>query len=91
LLQDEDALANALPDDYRANENFRFHQTLLCVLLIEKCRWVLADLGVSSINLMWLNVVFYCFSIGYENESKNDLNAYRVVNEYDEADLKRVF
>jgi 16S rRNA (cytosine1402-N4)-methyltransferase len=24
------------------------------------------------------------------NESKNDLNAYKVVNEYDEANLKRV-
>jgi 16S rRNA (cytosine1402-N4)-methyltransferase len=29
--------------------------------------------------------------LNYTNESKNDLNAYKVVNEYDETNLKRVF
>jgi 16S rRNA (cytosine1402-N4)-methyltransferase len=29
--------------------------------------------------------------LNYMNESKNDLNAYKVVNEYDETNLKRVF
>jgi 16S rRNA C1402 N4-methylase RsmH len=42
-----------LPDDYRANENFRFHRRFFAfLLLIEKCGWVLADLGVSSHQLM---------------------------------------
>jgi 16S rRNA (cytosine1402-N4)-methyltransferase len=53
---------------------------------------ILADLGVSSHQFDVAERVFsiWCW-IRYANESKNDLNAYKVVNEYDETNLKRVF
>jgi 16S rRNA (cytosine1402-N4)-methyltransferase len=50
---------------------------------------ILADLGV---NLMLQRGFSTRFDAELDmNESKNDLNAYKVVNEYDETNLKRVF
>ncbi|PQJ30942.1 16S rRNA (cytosine(1402)-N(4))-methyltransferase [Nonlabens arenilitoris] len=94
--QDLDALENVI-DDPRftlINQNFRFMKRFLRMYGVKEVDGILADLGVSSHQFDEADRGFstrFDARLDMRMNQENELDAVRVVNDYDEDDLNRIF
>lgn len=94
--QDSDALNNAIEDSRFTliNQNFRFLENLLLMYGVAQVDGVLGDLGVSSHQFDKAERGFSIRSdapLDMRMNKMQDIDAYKVVNEYDEEALADIF
>ncbi len=94
--QDQDAAANALSDErfVLIPENFRYIKRFLRFNGVRQVDGILADLGVSSHQFDVPERGFSTrFDAGLDMRMNQNavLNAYTVINEYEEGDLRKIF